>query len=475
MAHINKKKQGTHPPIRLVVEFHDGEPIERVFTSPFRIGRDSDCDVMIKNSHVSRNHVEIDYRERCWWVHDLESTNGIYVNGKKVNHAPIMDKDILHLGKDGPRIVFNYISAEAAGAMPGYEDLDENASRLMPDTRKVVIFLIAAVLLGGSGFFFGRHQLSKNDNLAERAETLFAEIRATDIAIANVYADQQGTDKLLTAQRIITLEKERKQAAEDYKGYLIQMGLYQSLDQKESQIYNTARFFNESEISMPPLFVEDVKRSINQYWLAEGEGRLKEALTRAQLFGYTSEVVKSLKDYGLPAEFFYLPLSLSGFEEKKIEQRGSLRNLAGIWQLSEASGRAYNLLPVGTAESQELSTADGRLDFGRSTHAAANLLHDIYRNEGLASGLLTLAVFLEHERDTTNIDEMNLGAILNPVERDAGERTLWSVRQNHPTLISQEVYDEVVRIFAVAVIGQDPRLFDLDVVTPTASNYFKSF
>ena len=473
MAQLQNKKQESHPPLRLVVEFQDSEPIERVFNKPFRMGRDSECEVMIQNSHVSRNHVEIDYKDRCWWVHDLESTNGIYVNGKKVNHAPIIDKDILHLGKDGPRIVFNYISAETAAGIPGFEDQGK-PGRLVPGTQKVLIFLLAAVLLGGGGFIYGRHQLSKNDNLAEKAESLFAQIRATDISIANVLADQEGTDKLQTAQKIINLEQERNEAAEDYKGYLIQMGLYQSLDPKESQIYNTARFFNESEIAMPASFVEDVKHSINQYWLNQGEAVYKEALTRAQLFDYTPYVVKSLEDYGLPTEFFYLPLTVSGFEGDKTIDYAAAHQTVGIWQLSAASAKAYDLGLVEDGDEFSLISADERLDFRKSTEAAANLLHDIYRNEALASGLLTLAVFLEHERDTT-ASEIRLGSILNPVAKDVNERTLWSIRQQHPSMISQEVYDEVVRIFAAAVIGQDPGLFDLDVVTPTATNYFKTF
>lgn len=443
------------------------------------MGRDSDCEVMIKNSHVSRNHVEVDYKDRCWWVHDLESTNGIYVNGKKVNHSPIMDKDILHLGKDGPRIVFAYISAESAAAMPGMEELP-NTSRLMPSTQKVIAFVLAALVLGGVGFIYGRHQMSKNDNLAVEAQMLFAEIRETDIAIANVYAEKAGTDKLLTAQRIITLEKERHEAAEDYKGYLIQMGLYQSLDQEESQIYNTARFLNESEISMPERFVEEVKQTINQYWLMEGKAALKEALTRAQLFDYTPFVVKSLEDYGLPVEFFYLPLTISNFENDLVVDQGEGHNTVGIWQLSKPSARTYNLvvenaMEEGSGEAFSVPSTDSRRDFRESTRAAANLLHDIYRNEALGSGLLTLAVYLEHERNRTKDGYTDLGSILNNVPRDVNQRTLWGVRENYPGAISREVYDQVMRIFAVAVIGQDPRLFNLDIETPNASSYFNAF
>lgn len=473
MAQKQMRKQAAHPPIRLVVEIQDDEPIERVFTRPFRIGRDSDCDVMIKNSHVSRNHVEIDYKDRCWWVHDLESTNGIYVNGKKVNHVPVIDKDILHLGKDGPRIVFTYITAESAAAMPGF-DASEEAPRLLPSTPKMVAFVLAALLLGGAGFFYGRHQLSKNDNLAEKAEVLFTEIRAADIAIANVYADQQGADKLLTAQKIINLEKERQTAAEDYKGYLIQMGLYQALDETESQIYNAARFFNESEINMPPSFVADVKKSITQYWLGEGEGPYKEALTRAQLFDYTPFVVKTLQDYGLPVEFFYLPLSISGFDENLAVGHGSTNTTLGVWQLSSASASSYGLSTTNNEAAHAIGSLDDRSDFQQSTYAATNLLFDIYRQEALASGLLTLAVFLEHERDSSK-SQVQLQSVLDAVDKDVHQRTIWNIREQYPDLISDEVYETVVRIFAAAVIGQDPRLFKLNVDTPTASNYFKAF
>ena len=468
-------KMGSLPPIRIVIEQADAEAIDLVFTRPFRIGRDVDSDIKVQNSHVSRNHVEVDYKDHCWWVHDLDSTNGIYLNGKKVKHAPVMDGDALNLGKDGPRAVFSYLSKEAAATFirqqPGYEA----GKKWTMGPSRVVLIVVAALLLGGFGFFYGRRQLDQQEVVRDKAETLFAEIRSADIAIAGVYAEQEGTDKLLFAQRLIELEQGRKDNFETYTGYLIQLGLYQALDDQQSQIYNVARFFNESELAMPSSFIYEVQSVIFDYWLDEGEELLKEALTRAQLFEYTPYVVKSLEDYGLPTEFFYLPVTISGFDADAERQVSEGTHIAGMWQLSRATGASYGLKGVSEAEEFAILPVDGRYEFQASTNVAVKLLHDIYRKEAMASGLLTLAVYLQHEQQTASTGRPALGSILSQVPADLEARNIWAIREQYPQQISDQVYEQVVRIFAAAVIGQDPQLFGLDILTPTAVNTYKSF
>ena len=49
------------------------------------IGRDSDNDVQIDNVAVSREHAKIIRGPNSYLIEDLNSTNGTFVNGKKIN------------------------------------------------------------------------------------------------------------------------------------------------------------------------------------------------------------------------------------------------------------------------------------------------------------------------------------------------------------------------------------------------------
>lgn len=76
------------------------------FTSPFRIGRADDCEVCIKNEYVSRVHAEVVFENGRWWVHDLQSSNGIYLDGGRVERIPITRPLVLWLGIEGPQLSF---------------------------------------------------------------------------------------------------------------------------------------------------------------------------------------------------------------------------------------------------------------------------------------------------------------------------------------------------------------------------------
>jgi hypothetical protein len=48
------------------------------------IGRDLDNEIVLADPTVSGRHAVINLREGAWWVEDLGSTNGTYVNGATV-------------------------------------------------------------------------------------------------------------------------------------------------------------------------------------------------------------------------------------------------------------------------------------------------------------------------------------------------------------------------------------------------------
>jgi hypothetical protein len=62
------------------------------------IGRGLNNDVILEDARVSRNHAQVRYRARRFWVTDLGSTNGTFVNGDSVSESALRDGDIISLG-----------------------------------------------------------------------------------------------------------------------------------------------------------------------------------------------------------------------------------------------------------------------------------------------------------------------------------------------------------------------------------------
>lgn len=71
------------------------------------LGRDSTCDITIPGTHLSRRHAEIAISGNKLLVRDLGSSNGTFVNGKKVTNAELypgdqVQFDVLTFTVDGP-------------------------------------------------------------------------------------------------------------------------------------------------------------------------------------------------------------------------------------------------------------------------------------------------------------------------------------------------------------------------------------
>jgi hypothetical protein len=62
------------------------------------IGRSRDCDVVVQDPNVSRRHAELRKDENGWTVIDLGSTNGIKVNGRRMESAVLRPGDQITLG-----------------------------------------------------------------------------------------------------------------------------------------------------------------------------------------------------------------------------------------------------------------------------------------------------------------------------------------------------------------------------------------
>ena len=71
-------------------------PLDAVTT----LGRDVNNSIVVDDPFASSDHAVLTFRGRAWYVEDLESTNGTYVNGVPVERvAPLGFGDELQVGE----------------------------------------------------------------------------------------------------------------------------------------------------------------------------------------------------------------------------------------------------------------------------------------------------------------------------------------------------------------------------------------
>jgi FOG: FHA domain len=76
----------------------DGQ-VKRVESRRVVLGRSRECDIQIEDSNVSRRHAELRQEGTAYWIVDLDSTNGIEVNGRSVKRAKLEPGDSFTVGE----------------------------------------------------------------------------------------------------------------------------------------------------------------------------------------------------------------------------------------------------------------------------------------------------------------------------------------------------------------------------------------
>lgn len=82
--------------------------VVRIVSGPLRIGRAADNDIVVPDLMVSRHHAELRViGEGRYRVVDLDSHNGTYVNGSRVEAADLSESDLIGMGHTTYRLVGN--------------------------------------------------------------------------------------------------------------------------------------------------------------------------------------------------------------------------------------------------------------------------------------------------------------------------------------------------------------------------------
>ncbi len=90
-----------------------------------RLGRDSHCEIHLEDSEASRTHAEIDFVNGQYLLRDLGSSNGTFVNGKRITEHTLCVGDRVQIGK---RLMLFRLSFRPFGPADNDVDIVQNAS-----------------------------------------------------------------------------------------------------------------------------------------------------------------------------------------------------------------------------------------------------------------------------------------------------------------------------------------------------------
>jgi len=456
------------------------------FTKSFFIGRSSDCDIQIKEDCVSRKHVNVFFDGERWRAKDMDSANGTYLNGVRIQDSPLPEKAELELGKGGPilylaveqeevhkapeemttdslkggssetQIIQHYFSKSKSEKMGEQTMMFKRAFERVHKKRSrkyIVLISVSLVLLLVSGGLIV-YQRNKINKLKDTAVNIFYAMKSLEVQIAQMEdivvlkADKSQMKELFIKRA------EFKKMENDYDKFVEELGIYKKMSREERTIFKIARLFGECEVNMPKDFIEKVMDYINKW---RSSKRLKNAIQMSKSNNYAPIIAQVMAADNLPPHFFYLALQESGFNSGAVGPKTKYGYAKGMWQFIPTTAQHYGL-EIGPLYRQPVYDPDDeRFHFEKATKAASRYLRDINNTEAQASGLLVMASY--------NWGETRVRKIIRRMPENPRERNFWLLLKQ--ANIPRETYDYVFYIFSAAVICENPHLFGFDFECPS--------
>jgi adenylate cyclase len=103
-----------------------GDPIPLLKKS-LMVGRRESCDIVLRFSNVSAHHCELKLSGGYWYVKDLQSRNGVKVNGQRIVEKRLDPGDQLAVAKHLYEVEYSPADLGAEGPPP----VDEPAMEIM--------------------------------------------------------------------------------------------------------------------------------------------------------------------------------------------------------------------------------------------------------------------------------------------------------------------------------------------------------
>ncbi len=126
-------------PLRLLLQ--PAGPAIDLTRSGMVLGRHSGVDVRLPLPDVSRWHCRFVFADSAWHIEDLDSLNGIFVNGQRVPKARLQEADQLGIGGFTFEVQFDRTASVVVGPPSGPahgEDSVEHVDALPMPTQELI-------------------------------------------------------------------------------------------------------------------------------------------------------------------------------------------------------------------------------------------------------------------------------------------------------------------------------------------------
>jgi pSer/pThr/pTyr-binding forkhead associated (FHA) protein len=98
-------------PITLTTELEIPAVSRNYSRAEIILGREPSCDFPLNDQTVSTHHARLSYHQNQWWLEDMASTNGTFLNGEAVTSPVVITHgDKLRLGQIEVRITIGHLN-----------------------------------------------------------------------------------------------------------------------------------------------------------------------------------------------------------------------------------------------------------------------------------------------------------------------------------------------------------------------------
>lgn len=438
------------------------------------LGRASQNDVVLgqnRNSGVSRQHCRIEIHGDECRIEDLKSSNGTFVNDRGVRACILKNGDRVRLGSRGPEFEFRWDQPSAELHHRRSEDSEQilekldraaKGGRIGEQTQHylkvakqyskkrrrpllaVLVILIIIILTGVNYTAYLKHRLDERPKIIEsfyEARRIQSDLLSGKIPSMNREGERQRRRELM--------DRYSKYLEEEVPWYA------RKKSDQEKAILKMARRLGEADLLMPPEFVTEVGRYVDQW---RSTPRLQRAMKNARDRRLIGFIKGELRKRDLPEEFVFIPLVESDFQSENCvnpdnfpdpERLRKLGIAKGLWMFIPSTAVDYGLRIGPAANESRFDPVDERHDPVKSTQAAVHYLSDLYITKARASGLLVLACY--------NYGSTRINKTLDGLADDPRIRNFWYFYQRG--LIPEETRDYVMKIFTAALICENHQLF----------------
>ena len=118
-------------PASLIVIDPDGRRTQvEVRPLPFKIGRQPDSNLIVRDSRTSRTHAQIVLENGEYIIEDANSRHGVYVNGSRIERHRLRNSDRIEFGvPDSYQLVFALGGAELNRLMEQFPQQEKGNGR----------------------------------------------------------------------------------------------------------------------------------------------------------------------------------------------------------------------------------------------------------------------------------------------------------------------------------------------------------